>query len=75
MKKLKDGDIDEITAKINTKPRKKLNFTTPIEKYLNYLLLIYTCLLNSPTPQKVKYVKSSPYFVHSIVINPLFSTV
>lgn len=26
MKQLKDGDIDEIIAKINTRPRKKLNF-------------------------------------------------
>ena len=72
MKQLKDGDIDEITLKINTRPRKELNFTTPIEEYFNYLLLIYTCLLNSPAPKKVKHVKSSPYFVHSIVINPLF---
>jgi len=39
MKQLKDGDIDEITLKINTRPRKKLNFTTPIEEYFNYLLL------------------------------------
>jgi len=52
MKQLKDGDIDEITLKINTRPRKELNFTTPIEEYFNYLLLIYTCLLNSPCPQK-----------------------
>jgi len=52
MKQLKDGDIDEITLKINTRPRKKLNFTTPIEEYFNYLLLIYTCLLNSPCPKK-----------------------
>ena len=72
MKQLKDVAIDEITAKINTRPRKKLNFTTPIEEYFNYLLLIYTCLLNSPAPKKVKYVKTSLYFVHSIVINPLF---
>ena len=53
MKQLKDGDIDEITLKINTRPRKKLNFTTPIE-YFNYLLFIYTYLLNSPAPKKVK---------------------
>jgi len=26
MKQLKDGDIDEIIAKINTRPRKKLYF-------------------------------------------------
>lgn len=26
MKQLKDGDIDEIIAKINTRPRKKFNF-------------------------------------------------
>jgi len=37
MKQLKDRYIDEITAKINTKPRKKLNFTTPIEKYLRLI--------------------------------------
>ena len=35
---LKDKDIDEITAKINTRPRKKLNFSTPIEEFFNYLL-------------------------------------
>jgi hypothetical protein len=29
MKQLKDGDIDEITAKIYSRPRKKLNFSTP----------------------------------------------
>ena len=38
IKHLKDKDIDEITAKINTRPRKKLNFSTPIEEFLNYLL-------------------------------------
>ena len=27
MKQLKDGDIDEITVKINSRPRKKLNFS------------------------------------------------
>lgn len=26
MKQLKDGDIDEIIAKINTRPRKRFNF-------------------------------------------------
>ena len=46
---LKDKDIDEITAKINTRPRKKLNFSTPIEEFFNYLLKICTCLLNSQT--------------------------
>ena len=35
---LKDKVIDEITAKINTRPRKKLNFSTPIEEFFNYLL-------------------------------------
>ena len=35
---LKDRDIDEITAIINTRPRKKLNFSTPIEEFFNYLL-------------------------------------
>ena len=35
IKHLKDKDIDEITAKINTKPRKKLNFSTPIEEFFN----------------------------------------
>ena len=38
IKHLKDRDIDEITANINTRPRKKLNFSTPIEKFFNYLL-------------------------------------
>jgi len=38
MKQLKDGDIDEIIAKINTRPRKKLYFSTPIEEFSNYLL-------------------------------------
>jgi IS30 family transposase len=38
IKHLKDKDIDEITAKINTRPRKKLNFSTPIEEFFNYLL-------------------------------------
>ncbi|MBQ3873104.1 MAG: hypothetical protein II791_04740 [Bacteroidales bacterium] len=39
MKQLKDGDIDEITLKINTRPRKELNFTTPIEEYLAQRIL------------------------------------
>ena len=30
-----DRLVDEITAKINTKPRKKLNFSTPIEEFFN----------------------------------------
>jgi hypothetical protein len=47
MRQLKDGDIDKITAKIITRPRKKLNFSTPIDEFFNYLLYIYTCLLNS----------------------------
>jgi len=38
IKHLKDRDIDEITANINTRPRKKLNFSTPIEEFFNYLL-------------------------------------
>jgi hypothetical protein len=38
MKQLKDGDIDEIIAKIYSRPRKKLNFSTPIEEFFNYLL-------------------------------------
>ena len=38
IKHLKDRDIDEITDKINTRPRKKLNFSTPIEEFFNYLL-------------------------------------
>ena len=38
IKHLKDRDIHEITAKINTRPRKKLNFSTPIEEFSNYLL-------------------------------------
>jgi len=38
MKPLKDGEIDEITAIINTRPRRKLNFSTSIEEYFNYLL-------------------------------------
>lgn len=37
MKQLKDGDIDEITAKINTGQR-KFNFSTPMEEFLDYLL-------------------------------------
>ena len=38
IKHLKDSDIDEITMKINTRPRKKLNFSTPMEEFFNYLL-------------------------------------
>ena len=38
IKHLKDRDIDEITDKINTRPRKKLNFSNPIEEFFNYLL-------------------------------------
>lgn len=38
MKQLKDRDIDEIIAKINTRPRKKLYFLTPIKEFSNYLL-------------------------------------
>lgn len=38
IKHLKDRDIDEIAAKINTRPRKKLDFSTPIEEFFNYLL-------------------------------------
>jgi IS30 family transposase len=38
IKHLKDSDIDEITTKINTRPRKKLNFSTPMEEFFNYLL-------------------------------------
>ncbi len=37
-KHLKDIDIDEITAKINTRLRKELNFSTPMEEFFNYLL-------------------------------------
>ena len=60
MKQLKDGDIDEITLKINTRPRKKLNFTTPIEEYFNYLLFIYTYLLNSPAPKRLNTLNLLP---------------
>lgn len=38
IKHIKDKDIEEITTKINTRPRKKLNFTTPFEEFFNYLL-------------------------------------
>lgn len=37
MKQLKDGDMDEITVKINTGASKKLNFSTPFEEFFNYL--------------------------------------
>lgn len=38
MKQLKVGDIDETTAKINTRPRKKFNVSTPFEELINHLL-------------------------------------
>ena len=38
IKHFNDRDIDEITDKINTRPRNKLNFSTPIEEIFNYLL-------------------------------------
>ena len=38
MIQLKAGDIDELTAKINTRPRKKLGLSTPIGVLINYLL-------------------------------------
>lgn len=37
MKQLKNGDIDEITAKNNTRLRKKLYVSTPFEELINYL--------------------------------------
>lgn len=33
IKHLRDGDIDAIAKKINTRPRKKLNFSTPAERF------------------------------------------
>ncbi len=38
IKHLKDRDIDDIAGIINARPRKKLNFSTPIEEFLNCLL-------------------------------------
>ena len=38
IKHLKDNNINVIATKINTRPRKKLNFSTPIEEFFNYLL-------------------------------------
>ena len=35
---LKDRDIQDIAAKINSRPRKKLYFSTPIDEFCNYLL-------------------------------------
>ncbi len=47
MKQLKDGDIDEITAKINTRPRKKLYFSTPIEEFFQLLVVNLHLLMES----------------------------
>ncbi|MCH3980424.1 MAG: IS30 family transposase [Prevotella sp.] len=38
IKNIKDRDIEAITAKINARPRKKLNFSTPTDEFFNYLL-------------------------------------
>lgn len=37
IKHLKDKDIDSIVTKINTRPRKKLHFSSPSEEFFNYL--------------------------------------
>ena len=39
MKQLKDGDIDEITAKIYSRPRKKLNFS---DISFKFIIEVYT---------------------------------
>lgn len=38
IKHLKERDIEIINEKINTRPRKKLNFSTPLEEFLKYLM-------------------------------------
>lgn len=38
IKHLEDKDIDKITAKINSRPRKKLDYSTPNEEFYNNLL-------------------------------------
>lgn len=38
IKHMEDKDIDKITTKINTRPRKKLDYSTPNEEFYNNLL-------------------------------------
>ncbi|MCH5311670.1 MAG: IS30 family transposase, partial [Prevotella sp.] len=38
IKQLTDMDIENIRNKINARPRKKLNFSTPQEEFLSYLM-------------------------------------
>ncbi|MDE8697994.1 IS30 family transposase, partial [Bacteroides cellulosilyticus] len=38
IKKINDTDIDTIMNKINNRPRKQLDFSTPFEMFSSYLL-------------------------------------
>lgn len=53
MKQLKDGDIDEIIAKINTRLRKELNFQLQLRGIsITCCKFTLTCLLNLWTIDK-----------------------
>ena len=43
-----DQQIKQIQMKINAKPRKKLNFSTPKQEFYNLPIYICTCYWNLP---------------------------
>lgn len=75
MKQLKDGDINEIIAKINIRPGKELNFQLPIRVF--QLLVVKLRLLVEFVIFLIKVKNDSFFYIYSLLQNSQkhFSTI